>query len=184
MVNVDFGMEQVTRYLRLLDRRMYIVMHSGADWKPEYEQELEEIDNEISVLREQMDPQDSDPDAPKEVPPFLRVRSRKGGNDITLVARMKIVGRFSTVDDKGIHHTHELIRVSRLTLDGTPYAVLILYSTATRNYFISCLYDGLENPDYRQRRPFADDYGLAVDRAMHYLRQMQKYVQGEVPVHD
>jgi len=51
----DFGMEQVTRYLRLLDRRMYIVMHSGIDWKPEYEQELNDIDSEISVLRELMD---------------------------------------------------------------------------------------------------------------------------------
>ena len=49
-----FGMDQVTRYLRLLDRRMYIIMHSGADWKPEYAQELEDIDAEIAVLRQQM----------------------------------------------------------------------------------------------------------------------------------
>lgn len=55
MAKTDFGMEQVTKYLKLIDRRMYIMMHSGADWKPEYGQELEEIDREISVLRELMD---------------------------------------------------------------------------------------------------------------------------------
>lgn len=62
-------MEQVTRYLKLLDRRMYIVMHSGVDWKPEYEQEMYDIDKELSELRELMDSdhghggqQDTDPD--------------------------------------------------------------------------------------------------------------------------
>lgn len=47
--------EQVTRYLQLTDRRMFIVMHSGASWKPEYAQELEEIDREIAVLRTAID---------------------------------------------------------------------------------------------------------------------------------
>lgn len=51
MANTNFGMEQVTEYLNLLDRRIYIVMHSGVDWKPEYEQELKEIDSKISALR-------------------------------------------------------------------------------------------------------------------------------------
>lgn len=47
--------EQVTRYLQLTDRRMFIVMHSGASWKPEYAQELEEIDREIESLRTAID---------------------------------------------------------------------------------------------------------------------------------
>ncbi len=55
MANSNFGVEQVTRYLTLVDRRLYILMHSGVDWKPEYEKELADIDKEISVLRELME---------------------------------------------------------------------------------------------------------------------------------
>lgn len=47
--------EQVTRYLQLTDRRMFIVMHSGASWKPEYDQELKEIDRELVALRTAID---------------------------------------------------------------------------------------------------------------------------------
>lgn len=47
--------DQVVRYTRLTARRMEIVMHSGASWKPEYAQELEEIDAELAALRQQVD---------------------------------------------------------------------------------------------------------------------------------
>jgi len=47
--------EQVTRYLQLTDRRLFIVMHSGASWKPEYAQELEAIDQELAKLCEIVD---------------------------------------------------------------------------------------------------------------------------------
>lgn len=47
--------EQVVRYTQLTARRMEIVMHSGASWKPEYGQELEEIDKELAALRGQVD---------------------------------------------------------------------------------------------------------------------------------
>lgn len=52
---ITLSEEQVTRYLQLTDRRMFIIMHSGASWKPEYAQELEEIDREIAVLRTAID---------------------------------------------------------------------------------------------------------------------------------
>lgn len=52
---ITLSEEQVTRYLQLTDRRMFIVMHSGASWKPEYAQELEEIDREIESLRTAID---------------------------------------------------------------------------------------------------------------------------------
>ncbi len=52
---ITLSEEQVTRYLQLTDRRMFIIMHSGASWKPEYAQELEEIDQEIAVLRTAID---------------------------------------------------------------------------------------------------------------------------------
>lgn len=172
MANKDFGMEQVTEYLKLLDRRMYIVMHSGADWQPEYGQELEEIDKKISALRELMD---SAPDQ-EDVPPCSQIHSRKGCKDITLCSRMKIVGNYSTVDIHGVRSDHELIRVCRLSLDGTPYAAAILYSTDTRTFFVDCLYGGHANWDYRLRRPFADDFELALSRAKYYLRKMQQYV--------
>lgn len=47
--------EQVVRYTQLTARRMEIVMHSGASWRPEYGQELEEIDAELAALRQQLD---------------------------------------------------------------------------------------------------------------------------------
>lgn len=47
--------EQVVRYTRLTARRMEIVMHSGASWRPEYGQELEEIDKELAELRRHVD---------------------------------------------------------------------------------------------------------------------------------
>lgn len=46
-----FTQEDVLEYLQLLDRRIFIVMHSGISWKPEYDQELEEIDKRFAVLR-------------------------------------------------------------------------------------------------------------------------------------
>ena len=43
--------EQVTKYLDLINRRLYILAHSGIHWKPEYASELEQIDQEIEKLR-------------------------------------------------------------------------------------------------------------------------------------
>lgn len=42
---------EVNRYLELTGRRLFIVMHSGVDWKPEYGSELEAIDKELAELR-------------------------------------------------------------------------------------------------------------------------------------
>lgn len=47
--------EQVLRYLELVDRRLYILLHSGVDWDPAYEQELQSIDAELSSLRRIID---------------------------------------------------------------------------------------------------------------------------------
>ena len=38
---------QVVRYTELVNRRGYIVAHSGVDWQPEWEEEQKEIDKEI-----------------------------------------------------------------------------------------------------------------------------------------
>lgn len=57
--------EQVVRYTELTARRMEIVMHSGASWKPEYGQELEEIDKELAELRRHVD---AATDVSEEVP--------------------------------------------------------------------------------------------------------------------
>ncbi len=43
--------KEVCRFLELMDRRMFIVMHSGVSWKPEYGSELEAIDRELARLR-------------------------------------------------------------------------------------------------------------------------------------
>lgn len=42
---------QIVRYLELVERRLFILLHSGVDWKPEYESELEAIDQELAELR-------------------------------------------------------------------------------------------------------------------------------------
>ena len=51
--NVKRG--QVNRYLDLVARRTYILAHSGVDWKPEYEKEMQQIDQELAVLRPLVD---------------------------------------------------------------------------------------------------------------------------------
>lgn len=43
--------KQVARYTELVLRRMFIILHSGSDWKPEYEEELKQIDKELEKLR-------------------------------------------------------------------------------------------------------------------------------------
>lgn len=44
----------VLRYLYLVDRRLTILT-SGVHWKPEYEKELRDIENEILGLRSLVD---------------------------------------------------------------------------------------------------------------------------------
>lgn len=43
--------KEVSRYLELVDRRLYILHHSGIDWRPEYGLELDSIDRELVELR-------------------------------------------------------------------------------------------------------------------------------------
>ncbi len=52
-IQAVYGMtvEQVTEYLDLINRRLYILTHSGIHWKPEYAQELAEINQKIEALR-------------------------------------------------------------------------------------------------------------------------------------
>lgn len=52
---VSLSEQQITRYLELVDRRTYILLHSGVDWKPEYAQEMKAIDEEIAPLRQAID---------------------------------------------------------------------------------------------------------------------------------
>ncbi|MEE0203500.1 MAG: hypothetical protein U0I51_23545 [Muricomes sp.] len=43
--------DQAIRYIDLVDRRIFILNHSGVDWKPEYGPELRQIDMELHQLR-------------------------------------------------------------------------------------------------------------------------------------
>lgn len=47
--------KQISRYLELVNRRLVILLNSGINWKPEYEQELADIDRELYALRELVD---------------------------------------------------------------------------------------------------------------------------------
>lgn len=46
---------QVSRYIDLVSRRTFILLHSGIDWKPEYEAEMQQIDRELAKLRPQVE---------------------------------------------------------------------------------------------------------------------------------
>lgn len=47
--------KKINRYLTLVSRRLFIVAHSGIDWKPEYGAELAAIDRELAELRKLVD---------------------------------------------------------------------------------------------------------------------------------
>ena len=43
--------EEVLKYIQLVSRKSFIICHSGNDWKPEYEIEMKQIDQELALLR-------------------------------------------------------------------------------------------------------------------------------------
>lgn len=43
--------QQVSRYIELVDRRTFILTHSGVDWVPGYGAELDQIEKELAELR-------------------------------------------------------------------------------------------------------------------------------------
>lgn len=47
--------EQVQRYIQLASRKAFIICHGGNDWKPEYERELQQINQELALLRPLVD---------------------------------------------------------------------------------------------------------------------------------
>ena len=47
--------KEVSRYLELVERRLFILTHSGVDWQPEYGPELVRIDQELAKLRKVVD---------------------------------------------------------------------------------------------------------------------------------
>lgn len=49
----------VSKYIDLLHRRTFIRLHSGIDWKPEYEVELQQINQELDLLRSLVDQEHS-----------------------------------------------------------------------------------------------------------------------------
>ena len=49
----------VSKYIDLLHRRTFILLHSGIDWKPEYEAELQQINQELDLLRSLVDQEHS-----------------------------------------------------------------------------------------------------------------------------
>lgn len=41
---------QVLRYLELVERKLYIFSHSGVSWKQEYNEEMDQINQELEKL--------------------------------------------------------------------------------------------------------------------------------------
>lgn len=46
---------EVSRYINAAHTKMYILLHSGIDWKPEYDQMLEKANKELAELRPLVD---------------------------------------------------------------------------------------------------------------------------------
>ncbi len=46
--------KQIARYTALAKRYSEIVLASGSSWKPEYEEELQKLNREITNLRKEM----------------------------------------------------------------------------------------------------------------------------------
>lgn len=47
--------DQVSRYLKLAERKAFIVAHTGISWRPEWGPELTAIDEELKMLRPLVD---------------------------------------------------------------------------------------------------------------------------------
>lgn len=47
--------EEVLRYIQLASRKAYILTHNGVEWLPEYEEELQQINQELALLRPLVD---------------------------------------------------------------------------------------------------------------------------------
>lgn len=43
--------KEMNRYMRLVNRLMWIMDHSGVSWRPEYAEEAEQIRKELKELR-------------------------------------------------------------------------------------------------------------------------------------
>ena len=47
--------DEVLRYIQLARRKMYILTYNGIEWLPEYEEELQQINQELALLRPLVD---------------------------------------------------------------------------------------------------------------------------------
>lgn len=47
--------DEVLRYIQLARRKTYILTHNGVEWLPEYEGELQQINQELTLLRPLVD---------------------------------------------------------------------------------------------------------------------------------
>ena len=46
---------EVSRYINAVHTQMWVLRHSGIDWKPEYDQVLEAVNKELAELRRLVD---------------------------------------------------------------------------------------------------------------------------------
>lgn len=46
---------EVLKYIQLASRKTYILTHNGVEWLPEYEEELQQINQELALLRPLVD---------------------------------------------------------------------------------------------------------------------------------
>ena len=46
---------EVSRYINAAHTKMWVLRHSGIDWKPEYDQVLEAVNKELAELRRLVD---------------------------------------------------------------------------------------------------------------------------------
>lgn len=66
--------KEVCRYLELTDRWLFILTHSGVDWKPEFESEMRAIEAEIAELRVLVEQEHKQRENQKETKQIMNVK--------------------------------------------------------------------------------------------------------------
>ena len=68
--------DEVNRYLKLAERKAFIVAHAGTSWQPEWGPELTAIDEELKMLRPLVDQEHAKRAEPEKSPTWSQSRKR------------------------------------------------------------------------------------------------------------
>lgn len=91
---------QTREYINLMDRRMFILMHNGVDWKPEYGPELEAITKRLFELRSVVDEEHKKKESDSATVPTMttiRAAAKQTGLSYEFIRQLIREGKISYV---------------------------------------------------------------------------------------